>query len=159
MALRLRTRLFLIVAAVLGASILLSAVLSRRATLVEVRATAGELPDPAGTRTALDRALEVVAETPVADLPQALAAIEKETSRRLLVVDGSRAVVAASNRSLAGATIKTLSNDGTFSVGERGATAFPCDAFRSGHTSGTPCRDATRDVRARGRLAGDEEQR
>lgn len=116
MALRLRTRLFLIVAAVLGASILLSAVLSRRATLVEVRATAGELPDPAGTRMALDRALEVVAETPVADLPQALAAIEKETSRRLLVVDGSRAVVAASNRSLAGATIKTLSNDGTFSA-------------------------------------------
>jgi hypothetical protein len=52
-----------------------------------------------------------------------------------------------------------VTDDGTFLVGERGATAFPSDALRSGHTSGRTRPDASRDVRARGPLSGDEAER
>lgn len=116
MAVRLRTRLFLVVAALLGASILASALLSRRATLVEVRAIVGAPPVPGELAPLLDRAARLVRELPAEALPAALAEMEEESRRRLLVVDANRAVVAASDRDLLSARVVRLTPDGTFTA-------------------------------------------
>lgn len=116
MAVRLRTRLFLVVAALLGASILVSALLSRRATLVEVRAIVGAPPVPGDLAPLLDRADRRVRELPADALPGALAELEEESRRRLLVVDADRAVVAASSRDLLSARVVRLTPDGTFTA-------------------------------------------
>ena len=90
MAVKLRTRLFLVVAVLLGASIAVSALLSRRATLVEVRAVVSRTTvTPDGT-PALDRAAAAVEQSAAGDLGVALAAIERDTSRRIVVADADR---------------------------------------------------------------------
>ncbi len=115
MAVKLRTRLFLVVAALLGASIAVSALLSRRATLVEVRAIVhGGAPqeDPGPV---LDRAAKAVQGSPDA-LGDALRAIAAETNRRVLVVNDARGVVAASDPALAQATVRRLTEEGLFTA-------------------------------------------
>lgn len=114
MAVRLRTRLFLVVAVVLGASIAVSALLSRRATLVEVRAVVDRAAIAPDAARILDRAAAAVAQLPLAELDSALAAIAEDTSRRVLVADAAGRLVAASDPVLAGANVKELSADGTF---------------------------------------------
>ena len=116
MGVRLRTRLFLVVASLLGASILASALLSRRATLVEVRTVVGRPVADPETGSVLSRVERVVREAPPGELPGAFAAIEDETGRRVLLADSSRAVLAASNPSLASARITELTADGTLSA-------------------------------------------
>ena len=114
MAVKLRTRLFLVVAALLGASIAVSALLSRRATLVEIRSVVrgeGLREDPAPV---LDRAEHALRDS--SDLETALASIERETKRRILVVDDARNVVAASNAGLARARVMALSAEGALMV-------------------------------------------
>src|SRR5687768_13083893 len=116
MAVKLRTRLFLVVAVLLGASIAVSALLSRRATLVEVRSVVrGEGPreDPAPV---LERAEQVVRSSPDATLEAALASIEDDTKRRVLVVDTARKVIAASNPELARARVSRLTEDGVLTA-------------------------------------------
>ena len=112
MAVRLRTRLFLIVAALLGASIVASALLSRRATLVEVRAVVSKGPAIEDVSPVLDRAAATIARTAAADLSAPLAVIERDTSRPVLVGTADGTVVAASNPSLAAARVRELRPDG-----------------------------------------------
>jgi signal transduction histidine kinase len=116
MAVKLRTRLFLVVAALLGASIGVSALLSRRATLVEVRAIverSGPQEDPGPV---LDRVVRAVRERSGDELSDVLASLQAETKRRVLVVDQARTIVAASDPLLAGATVRQLTPDGTVTV-------------------------------------------
>ena len=116
MAVKLRTRLFLVVAALLGASIGVSALLSRRATLVEVRAIvekSGPQEDPGPI---LDRAAEAVRDRSNADLNGVLASLQAETKRRVLVVDHAHAIVAASDPFLGGATVRQLTAGGTVTI-------------------------------------------
>jgi signal transduction histidine kinase len=125
MAVRLRTRLFLVVAGLLGASILVSALLSRRATLVEVRAVVGQPPGEEDARPLLARIQQAIRTSPPSELAVTLAAIEEETGRRVIVADDARVVVAASNRRLAAARVAELTADGEFraDLGEEGAQA------------------------------------
>lgn len=93
MAVKLRTRLFLVVAALLGASIAVSALLSRRATLVEVRAIVERGEPQEDSRPVLDRAVLAVQDASGADLSSVLASIQTEANRRVLVVNDARDVV------------------------------------------------------------------
>ncbi|MBA2306083.1 MAG: HAMP domain-containing protein [Acidobacteria bacterium] len=61
----------------------------------------------------LDRAADVVAHSAPAQLPAALSAIERDTSRRVLVTDADRQVVAASNAALASARLHQVTADGS----------------------------------------------
>ena len=112
MAVKLRTRLFLVVAALLGASIGVSALLSRRATLVEVRAVverSGPQEDPGPV---LDRAAHALRDGSAADLSGLLRPIQAETNRRVLVVNDARDVIAASDPLLAHANVTQLTAGG-----------------------------------------------
>ena len=122
MAVRLRTRLFLVVAAVLGASILVSALLSRRATLVEIQTIENRASVKAPAAPVLDRAAAIVEQSSRANLAAALAALAEDTSRRVLVVDAGRNVIAASSPALASARVTRLTADGTL-VAEVGSGA------------------------------------
>ena len=116
MAVKLRTRLFLVVAALLGASIGVSALLSRRATLVEVRAIvekSGPQEDPGPV---LDRAAAAVRDRSNADLNDVLASIQAETKRRVLVVDHNHAIVGSSDPLLGGAAVRQLTPEGTVTI-------------------------------------------
>ena len=121
MAVKLRTRLFLVVAALLGASIAVSALLSRRATLVEVRAIVHGTSPLGDAAPVLERTVRVVQTLEGEDLQRSLASIQSETSRRLLVVNDRLEVVAASDPALAGATVMQLTEDGALraEIGER----------------------------------------
>lgn len=138
MAVRLRTRLFLVVAALLGASILASALLSRRATLVEVRAIVGAPPVPGELAPLLDRADRLVRELPADALPAALAELEEESRRRLLVVGADRAVLAASSPDLLSARVVRLTPDGTFTASLANGMAQATMELR-----GAPVRETT----------------
>jgi signal transduction histidine kinase len=116
MRISLRARLFAGVALVLAASIGLSAMLTRRATLVEVRefvqkpgaASAGDILQVVWTRTAkvnFDRIDTVLEE------------VEAETDRGLLLIEPhSRKVIAASSVELRRARIDAAAEDGTLSA-------------------------------------------
>lgn len=116
MAVKLRTRLFLVVAALLGASIVVSALLSRRATLVEVRAIVHGVAPQEDPGPVLERAAQAVQASSTAALGDALAAIAAETNRRVLVVDDARNVVAASDPTLARASVRRLTEEGLFTA-------------------------------------------
>jgi two-component system sensor histidine kinase BaeS len=112
MAIRLRTRLFLVVGALLAASILVSAVLSRQLTLVEVREFVTTAAAPGDARMILERA----AAAALIEEPQrssALAAIEEATGRRVLIFDTAGRIVAATSPELAAAQVREL-GDGVF---------------------------------------------
>ena len=121
MHLKLRTRLFVVVAILLGASIAVSALLSRRATLVEVRAVVDKGPLPLNAAPILDRAESAARETPVATLTAALSEIEEETGRRVVAVDDQMRIAAASSRPLMNAQVHELTEDGTFIAELEGA--------------------------------------
>ena len=106
MAVRLRTRLFLVVAALLGASIAVSALLSRRATLVEVRAIVARWRTAGGSRDRCSNAPAAAVHAdrgePARDVLTAIAARD-DLARSLVVHRATRTVVAASNPALAAA--------------------------------------------------------
>lgn len=113
MAVKLRTRLFLVVAALLGASIGVSALLSRQATLVEVRAIVereGPQQDPAPV---LDRVARALQDGTAAGVSERLAAIQSESKRRVLVLNDAHDIVAASDPALARAAVTQLTADGS----------------------------------------------
>ena len=102
MAISLRTRLFLIVAVVLAAAVAASSVLTRQATLVEVReivtrsAPANEVSDgvAAAVQARIGEARDLTAVGPI------LEASEKATGRPVLIIDTDRRIRAASNARL-----------------------------------------------------------
>ena len=116
MRISLRARLFAGVALVLAASIGMSAMLTRRATLVEVRefvqkpgaASAGDILQVVrdrATGTSFDRIGEVLED------------VEAETERGLILIDPrNRNVIAASSAELRRAQIEAASEDGTLSA-------------------------------------------
>lgn len=115
MAIKLRTRLFLIVGALLAASILVSAVLSRQVTLVEVRefVTTRTSRDDGGARV-LDAAAAAASRPDGSRLGSDLAALEEASGRRIVVFDRDGRIVQASNAALASARIRELTPNGTF---------------------------------------------
>ena len=114
MAIKLRTRLFLVVAILLGASILASALLSRRATLVEVRELTKRdlLNDQTGAL--LDEVEETVSRHTSGGVPGVLAAVEARTAHPVVLFDGSGSLVSASNPALSAARVRRATPDGTF---------------------------------------------
>lgn len=112
MAIKLRTRLFLVVGALLAASILVSAVLSRQLTLVEVREFVTATAATGDVQGILERAA-AAAEAGEPQLSSLLAAIEEETGRRVVVFDRDGRIVAAASPELAAARVSELS-DGVF---------------------------------------------
>ena len=114
MAVKLRTRLFLVVGALLAASVLVSAFLSRQLTLVEVRefVTTRRVADDSGR--VLASAAAAVSEADDARLAPLLATVEEEFGYRVVVFDASRAIVTASNATLARARVKEMTPEGTF---------------------------------------------
>ena len=114
MTVRLRTRLFLVVGALLAASVLVSAVLSRQLTLVEVRevVTTRQTVDDSGD--VLTRAAAAAAEADRTHMAVALAALEEASRYRIVVFDALGAIVAASNEDLARARVIEIAADGTF---------------------------------------------
>ena len=112
MAIRLRTRLFLVVAALLAASILVSAILSRQLTLVEVREFVTTHTDARDSGAILERAADIAA-AGGPWISSTLASIEEETGRRVVVFDGGGRIIAATSPELAAARVKQLS-DGVF---------------------------------------------
>ena len=133
-----RLRLFLVVAVLLGASIVVSALLSRRATLVEVRAIVGAPLSASEVAPLMDRIAQIVRASPSGEMPAALAAIEEETGRRVIVADSDRRVVAASNRQLAEARVLRLTADGTLRAELGGPATRATMELR-----GTPARQVT----------------
>ena len=115
MAIKLRTRLFLVVGALLAASVLVSAFLSRQVTLVEVREFVTTRSAPGDSGRVLARAAAAVAEADGPRLAPMLATVEEESGHRVVVFDASRAIVAASNVALANARVKEITPEGTFS--------------------------------------------
>ena len=118
MAISLRTRLFLIVAVVLAAAVAASSVLTRQATLVEVRevvtrsAPANEVSDgvAAAVQEQIGEARDLAAVGP------RLEASEKATGRPVLVIDTDRRIRAASNARLAAAELERATGDGHLSL-------------------------------------------
>jgi two-component system sensor histidine kinase BaeS len=114
MAISLRTRLFLIVAVVLAAAVAASSVLTRQATLVEVRevvtrsALANEVSDgvTAAVQEQTGEARDLAAVGPI------LEASEKATGRPVLVLDTGRRIRAASNARLAAAELERATSGG-----------------------------------------------
>ena len=116
MRISLRARLFAGVALVLAASIGLSAMLTRRATLVEVR----EFVQKPGAASAGD-ILQVVRDrstgTDFDRIGEVLEDVEAETERGLILIDPrNRKVIAASSAELRRAQIEAASEDGTLSA-------------------------------------------
>jgi signal transduction histidine kinase len=138
MAVKLRTRLFLVVGALLAASVAVSALLSRQATLVEVREFTHRGPVSPDSGEVMDRAAAAVGTETGSRLSAALAAIEGDSGRPLLAVNDGGAVVAASNPQLASATVKQLTADGTLVAEIASAAAHSTIALR-----GAPMRRVT----------------
>jgi signal transduction histidine kinase len=115
MTISLRARLYLAVAVIIAVSVGVSAVLSRRATLVEVRQIGDQARDAVDISAAVANVQAAIASGGDTAAPEALAAFERETGRGFLVVDTRNRVFAASNRMLVGATVSTT-NDGTVSL-------------------------------------------
>ena len=123
MAISLRTRLFLIVAVVLAAAVAASSVLTRQATLVEVReivtrsAPANEVSDgvAAAVQERIGEARDLTAVGPI------LEASEKATGRPVLIIDTDRRIRAASNARLAAAELERATSDGHLSLRIRDA--------------------------------------
>src|SRR5690242_20210187 len=114
MALRLRTRMFLGAGALVAVSVLVSAVLSRQLTLVEVRQVVSTRTAAPHAVDVLERATTVVGSSDPLDLDEALAVIEEASGRQLVVFDRNSEILAASNPALASAEVRELSPDGTF---------------------------------------------
>ena len=115
MTVSLRTRLFVTVAVVLAASVAASSLLSRRATLVEVR----EFVAHPGVQAAQLDSVKARIERAVAagrGLSDVLAEAASETGRRLVVIDSERNVVGASTRGLRSARVKRAASDGDLAL-------------------------------------------
>ena len=124
MAVRIRTRLFLVVAALVAVSITASALLSRMVTLVELREVSAGARD-FEPQPILDRAEREVAGRPIDDLSPALADIEATTEHMIAAIDATGRIVAASNPALAAAHVREWTPDGTFAgeIGRAGTQA------------------------------------
>jgi signal transduction histidine kinase len=107
MTISLRARLYLAVAVIIAVSVGVSAVLSRRATLVEIRQIGYQARDAVDISAAVANVRAAIASGGDTAAPQALAAFERETGRGFMVVDTRNRVSAASNRMLVGATVST----------------------------------------------------
>ena len=112
MAVTLRTRLFLVVAVLLGASIVVSALLSRTVTLVEMRTITEKPRAPEQDEPLLADLVAIVHDVPPAALTPALTDFASAHARRAMVVGPGNEVVAASDRHLAAARVTTLTADG-----------------------------------------------
>jgi signal transduction histidine kinase len=115
MTISLRARLYLAVGVIIAVSVGVSAVVSRRATLVEIRQIGHPARDAVDIFAAVANVQSAIASGGDAAAPEALAAFERETGRGFLVVDTRNRVSAASNRMLVGATVSTTS-DGTVNL-------------------------------------------
>jgi signal transduction histidine kinase len=107
MTISLRARLYLAVAVIIAVSVGVSAVLSRRATLVEIRQIDDQARDAVDLSAAVANVQAAIASGGETAAPEAVAAFERETGRGFLVVDTRNRVSAASNRMLVGATVST----------------------------------------------------
>jgi signal transduction histidine kinase len=116
MRISLRARLFAGVAVVLAASIGLSAMLTRRATLVEVREFV-QKPGGASVGEILETVRHRATEAGFDRIGDVLQDVEAETDRSLLLIEPqSREVLAASSDALRGTRIEVASEDGTLSA-------------------------------------------
>jgi signal transduction histidine kinase len=108
----LRTRLYLAVAIILAVSVGVSAVLSRQATLVELRRVVDETPYPDGLAAAAERVQAAITSGGPALVTDALETFRRETARGFVLVDARGQVAAASNPLFIGSTV-SASDDGT----------------------------------------------
>jgi signal transduction histidine kinase len=107
----LRARLFMAVAAILAVSIAVTAVLTRRATLFELRTTRGETIAPAALAAAVGRVQTAIADGGSAATTRALEAFRRETNRGFLLLDASGRVLATSNPGFARAIVSEGHDD------------------------------------------------
>lgn len=145
----LRTRLFLTVGAVLGASIAATGLLSRRATLVEVREVVARPAAPERTEDAAAQVRARIGRDGAAALAEALADAQRAWGRPFIVIDAGRSIVASSAPRFRTATVRELSPDtghlvievrdaaGTASIFMlKGGALYPLED-RGGRTIGT----------------------
>ena len=138
MRIRLRTRVFAGVAVVLGLSIGLSALLSRRATIVEFRQVS-MAPAPPSTASLADRISRDSADADTHAVTAALVAWEAEHARSVLFLSPDlKTVIAGSDPELGRARVRLATADGDLSL----------DATREGNVSAIEIRGlAPREVR------------
>ena len=145
----LRTRLFLTIGAVLGASIAATGLLSRRATLVEVREVVARPAAPERTEDAAAQVRARIGRDGAEALAEALADAQRAWGRPFIVIDASRSIVASSAPRFGTATVRELSPDtgqlvievrdsaGTASIFMlKGGALYPLED-RGGRTIGT----------------------
>lgn len=118
----LRTRLFLTVGLVLAAAIAASSLLSRQATLVEVRTVVtGPIAIDAGEMASVGAQIETVVQArgsaSSAEVTEILEKAERASGRPWLFVDSTPRVIGASNPPLAASRLKRATPDGTLSLG------------------------------------------
>src|SRR5512139_2308729 len=97
MLIRLRTRLYLAVTVILALAIAVTAVLSRRAALFEIRKTRTDNAAPIDLRVAANRVQRAMATGGVSARTRALEAFRRETGRGFLLLDDHGRVNATSN--------------------------------------------------------------
>jgi signal transduction histidine kinase len=114
MAVSLRTRLFVIVAAVLVVTVVVASLATRQATLVEVREVVTRPPDRGlGFDEIAGRAqAEMTASGDVTSIVPLLESAERQSGRPLIAVNADGRVLAASNRELFAAEDVHASSDG-----------------------------------------------
>jgi signal transduction histidine kinase len=113
MTISLRTRLYVVVAAILTVSVGASAVLSRRATILELRQPRGEPPRAVDVADVVGRLGKATAAGDRGSAQAELQAMQRESGQGFLLVDTRGRVTAASDPRLVGAAATTADGDGT----------------------------------------------
>lgn len=117
MAINLRTRLFLTVAMVLAASIAVSSLLSRRATLVEVHEIRGRpMPSPARIEPIRDRVQGLLAGSRSSEINAALVEGGRTLGRSLLLLGPGGAILGASDPHLIHARVGRGATDDDLTI-------------------------------------------
>ena len=111
MTISLRTRLYLMVIVILAVSIAVSAELSRRATLFELRNENEKPATPAELATAASRLQATVSRQGSQAITSALDTFRKETRRGFLLADAQRRITLTSNPGVVGATAVPVTDD------------------------------------------------
>jgi signal transduction histidine kinase len=111
MTISLRTRLYLVVIVILAVSITVSAMLSRQATLFELRNEKERRATPAEIAAAAARVQETVTRDGESAIADALEVFRKETRRGFLLADAHRLITLTSNPRVVGATAEAVTDD------------------------------------------------
>lgn len=111
MTISLRTRLYLMVVVILAVSVGVSAVLSRQATLFELRNENERPATPAELSAAASRVQATVTGRGEAAITAALDAFRTETRRGFLLADGQGRITLTSNPRVVGATADAVTDD------------------------------------------------